>query len=168
MCRKISLILALILISLISFNLGAYAGQPVKIFVDGSELHPDVPAQIIGGRALVPLRFVAEALGAEVIWDEQTKSVIITSRKPLVKQLNGIGNGNTENLELRAGFTHILFQYTGSSNYIVRLLDADKNEIELIANEIGHCSGNKVISVKQGIYQFQVEAAGPWSIVVEQ
>lgn len=40
----------------------------------------DVPAQLIGGRTYIPLRFVGEALGDEVVWDEQTGSVLITKK----------------------------------------------------------------------------------------
>ncbi|MDQ7829811.1 MAG: copper amine oxidase N-terminal domain-containing protein [Armatimonadota bacterium] len=37
----------------------------------------DVPARIIGARTLVPLRFVSEALGATVQWQEATRTVLI-------------------------------------------------------------------------------------------
>ncbi|MEW6447220.1 MAG: WG repeat-containing protein [Bacillota bacterium] len=36
----------------------------------------DVPARIVNGRALVPLRFVSESLGAGVFWDGQTATVL--------------------------------------------------------------------------------------------
>lgn len=38
----------------------------------------DVPARITGGYTLVPLRFIAEALGAEVKWDAATWTVSVT------------------------------------------------------------------------------------------
>jgi hypothetical protein len=34
----------------------------------------DVPPEIKGERTFVPLRFVAEALGAKVSWDEVTQT----------------------------------------------------------------------------------------------
>lgn len=43
--------------------------------VDGEEVEIDVPATIIDGRTLTPSRFVAEALGADVDWDDATKTV---------------------------------------------------------------------------------------------
>ena len=49
--------------------------------VNGQGREMDVPAQIINGRTMVPLRFIAEALGAEVDWepkDGKTEKVIIT------------------------------------------------------------------------------------------
>jgi len=39
----------------------------------------DVPAQIINGRTLVPVRFLAENTGAEVIWEQDTKTIIINT-----------------------------------------------------------------------------------------
>jgi hypothetical protein len=37
----------------------------------------DVPAQIIDGRTMVPLRFISEFFGALVNWDEETQSIEI-------------------------------------------------------------------------------------------
>lgn len=39
----------------------------------------DVPAQIVDGRTLVPLRFVSEALGAQVAWDGVARTVTVAS-----------------------------------------------------------------------------------------
>ena len=42
-------------------------------------VHPiDQPGIIVNGRALAPLRFVGEAFGGDVRWDEATKTVYIT------------------------------------------------------------------------------------------
>lgn len=37
--------------------------------VDGRAVALDVPARVVGGRTLVPLRFVVESLGVQVAWD---------------------------------------------------------------------------------------------------
>lgn len=37
----------------------------------------DVPATIVNGRTMVPLRFIAETLGAEVYWNEKSRTVEI-------------------------------------------------------------------------------------------
>ena len=47
--------------------------------IDGRTLFLDVPADTIGGRTMVPLRFVAESFGAGVKWDGPTKTVLMTS-----------------------------------------------------------------------------------------
>jgi hypothetical protein len=47
--------------------------------VNGRAVILDVPALIVGGRTLVPLRFVSEAMGARVDWDAASRAVFITS-----------------------------------------------------------------------------------------
>ena len=51
-------------------------GSPFA-FRNGAALKLDSPAQIIKGYTLVPLRFVSEALGANVDWNGVTKTVSI-------------------------------------------------------------------------------------------
>ena len=50
-----------------------------KAIVDGKEIKLDAPARIIGGRTMVPARFVSEAFGAKVNWDGAKREVIITT-----------------------------------------------------------------------------------------
>lgn len=56
----------------------------VNIMVNQKEILPaegDVPAFQIDGRTMVPIRLVAEALKADVKWDEGTRTVIITKEE---------------------------------------------------------------------------------------
>jgi hypothetical protein len=39
----------------------------------------DSPATIVNRRPMVPVRFIAESLGADVKWDQSTKTVLIKS-----------------------------------------------------------------------------------------
>ncbi|MBR5269135.1 MAG: copper amine oxidase N-terminal domain-containing protein [Anaerotignum sp.] len=48
---------------------------------DGSLVTIDVPAQVVNGRTLVPLRAVSQCMGAEVKWDGITKTINI-NREP--------------------------------------------------------------------------------------
>ena len=49
--------------------------------LDGKPLPKlDVPAQIIGGRTLVPVRFVSENYNMKVEWDQATSTVMITPK----------------------------------------------------------------------------------------
>lgn len=70
-----------ILISLILIGAAfvAYASEPIRIVVNGIEITSDVPPQTINGRIMVPVRFIAEALGLEVRWDEEYKAVIMST-----------------------------------------------------------------------------------------
>ncbi len=47
--------------------------------VNGHDVTLDVPAMTMGGRTMVPLRFVGEALGAEVRWDGVSRTVLIST-----------------------------------------------------------------------------------------
>jgi cytochrome c-type biogenesis protein CcmE len=46
--------------------------------VNGQTRYLDVPAQVRFGRTLVPLRFVSEAMGANVSWNESQRTVFIS------------------------------------------------------------------------------------------
>ena len=46
-------------------------------YVNGQTAYLDVPAEIMNGRTMVPLRFAAEALNIEISWDQDTKTVNI-------------------------------------------------------------------------------------------
>jgi hypothetical protein len=56
----------------------ALAEQPIKLIVNGTEIQCDVPPQVINGRTMVPARFLAEALGARVEWDETRNAVVVS------------------------------------------------------------------------------------------
>ncbi len=61
---------ATVVILQIGSTVASVNGQPVTL---------DVPAQIIGSSTYVPLRFVAEATGADVQWQGATRTVVITT-----------------------------------------------------------------------------------------
>jgi len=47
-------------------------------YKNGAAISLDVPAKIVNSRTFVPLRFVSEALGAAVTWENTNKTVTIT------------------------------------------------------------------------------------------
>lgn len=49
-----------------------------KIYVAGTEKTLDVPAQIVGGRTLVPVRAISESFDCNVNWDGGARTVYIT------------------------------------------------------------------------------------------
>ncbi|NLP15305.1 MAG: copper amine oxidase N-terminal domain-containing protein [Clostridium sp.] len=59
-----------------------YIGKTIA-YVNSVEKTLDVPAEIADGRTFVPLRFVSENCGAEVKWDDSSKSVFITLPKEI-------------------------------------------------------------------------------------
>lgn len=76
MNNKIKIVLALLMTIAIFIPITALAAEDdVKVYVNGEELAFDQPPIIENGRTLVPLRAIFEALGAEVDWDQETKTV---------------------------------------------------------------------------------------------
>ena len=58
----------------------SFEGYPiVKVIVDGKEIKGDVPAINFKGRTMVPVRFVSEALGADIAWDAEKETAVITT-----------------------------------------------------------------------------------------
>lgn len=52
-------------------------------YKDEQPVQLDVPAKIVDGRTLIPVRFISEALGNEVIWKQDSKFVAIRSKPSL-------------------------------------------------------------------------------------
>lgn len=52
--------------------------KDIQLFLDDYLLETDVPAVITNGRTMIPIRAVAEALGADVGWEETTRQVTLT------------------------------------------------------------------------------------------
>lgn len=63
---------------------GVLADGAISLMIDGRLLGPDTVVRIEDGRVVAPVRPVAEALGAEVEWDERNRSVNIRSSQTLL------------------------------------------------------------------------------------
>ena len=74
----------------------------VEVQINGNKMHFDVPPRIKYGKAMVPMRAIFEELGAEVTWDDTTKTVTATKDDLLVTlQIdNPILTVNGENIPL--------------------------------------------------------------------
>ncbi|MGE5458906.1 MAG: stalk domain-containing protein [Methanobacterium sp.] len=83
---------------------GAYSSPTV--YLNGSQLYFDVPAQIINGRALVPMRTIFEALGASVEWESKTKTVVASKGSITMQMTIGLSsyyeNGTAKALDVPA------------------------------------------------------------------
>ncbi len=90
MKRKRIIFITIILI--VSFVIPTYATNMYKglkvpnLRINGKELKSDVPAIIMDGRTLVPLRLVSEELGAEVDWDEKSMTAIVNMDNKNINQ----------------------------------------------------------------------------------
>ncbi|MEQ8176375.1 MAG: stalk domain-containing protein [Syntrophomonadaceae bacterium] len=62
------------------FTPPAPTGSEIQVFVDAKKVQGDVPAQLVNNRTMVPVAFVADALGMKVQWDAGTKTVLIDNK----------------------------------------------------------------------------------------
>ncbi len=102
-------ILSLCLVFILSIGCVAIAedeGRLITVSVDGNKINFDVNPILDNGRTLVPMRFIFEALGAEVGWEDTTQTatavkgditISITINKPEL-----IKNGNVITLDVPA------------------------------------------------------------------
>lgn len=58
-------------------------------WVNGPSVRLDVAPQAVSGRTMVPLRFVAERLGAQVEWIDATQTVVINATLPVLPAVGG-------------------------------------------------------------------------------
>ncbi|NMC27767.1 MAG: hypothetical protein GYA42_06420 [Syntrophomonadaceae bacterium] len=56
--------------------------------INGQVSQLDVPAQVVDNRILAPLRFVGEAFGGSVQWDQRTETVIIGTKQIIISDSN--------------------------------------------------------------------------------
>lgn len=77
-------------------NISLHIGS-TQATVNGQTQMLDVAPFMIGARTLVPLRFIAQALGAAVTWDQNSNTVRINSGTAVSSNGSGIGRGNGNN-----------------------------------------------------------------------
>ena len=69
----------------ISMNNNKINVTQVPIIMDGKETSTKSPSFVHDNRTLVPIRFIEESYGAEVIWVQETKSIIVKYKGDTVK-----------------------------------------------------------------------------------
>lgn len=57
----------------------AMAADEITVIIDGNPIEFDVPPMIINDRTMVPMRATLESLGADVNWDDSSKTAIGTA-----------------------------------------------------------------------------------------
>lgn len=79
------IVITMLVVSFLCGNLVTMASNDIQVFVDKEKVFFDVAPRLIGGRTMVPLRAIFEALGAEVIWDESSRTVTAYNEAYLVE-----------------------------------------------------------------------------------
>jgi len=104
--------------------------------VDGNTVTLDTEAQIVGGRTMVPVRFVSEAMGEEVGWDNDTRTVTIGNKM--------IANG--KGLDVLKSTVHrpIPTEFTKSNSMSDLLFYVDENATEEVVTPLELSQGRAI------------------------
>ncbi len=84
-----------------------------QAFINDKEQMLEVPATVYNGATFVPVRFVTEALGANIRWDQETRVIAIAAKKevetriPVDISLNGQLNPFEQGAYLKNGITMV-------------------------------------------------------------
>lgn len=89
MKKKFKILLSICIVLSLLLCLPVSAAQNIKVYVDGQKVLFDVGPRLVGGRTMVPLRAIFEALGATVEWEEETKTVTAYNEAYIVKSTIG-------------------------------------------------------------------------------
>ena len=82
------------------------------LFKNGEVTELDVPARLVDGRTLVPVRAVSEGLGADVQWDNETWTVHITTKKEKTYSYTELAPDDKETLKSEyTSFRYLFEQY---------------------------------------------------------
>jgi hypothetical protein len=64
-------------VAAMAISSSVYASDAIKLVVNGHEVNSDTAPSVMNGHTMVPIRTAAEALGANVSWHSDTKTVTI-------------------------------------------------------------------------------------------
>lgn len=109
---------------------------------------------------------------------EETK-LKVTKHGPPVASFKGTGNETTKAFQLKAGKATFDAELNwekldtelapGEGKFAVVLQDEQGKTVEEVIATFDHFDGARTVNVpKDGKYQLQITAPGPWSITVEQ
>lgn len=101
-------------------------------------------------------------IDADGSWDFEIDQVIPNSGESMPGTIESSGD-DVVFVKMESGNHRLSFTHSGERNFIVML-----NNQNLLVNDIGSYEGNQTQQVdNDGIYMFNVEADGDWSITVE-
>lgn len=110
--------------TIVSGNIYLQINNPIAL-VSNKEVILDVPPRLINGRTYVPLRFISESLGKNVMYDEKLNRIDITYQNIKETEEYNARLANEKNKELKT--------YGDKFNKVLSLI---KNNIYLTAKEI--------------------------------
>ena len=107
-----------------------------KATINGLEYDLEVPAQIIGGSTMVPLRFLSENMSYNVVWNGEAQ-LILLSKAPIIEWKYGGFEGSKPYKEYEKKYVNGErtedFRYTGK-NHEVALVNLYRKDGGLVKN----------------------------------
>jgi len=101
-------------------------------------------------------------------WTVRIEEPRPVSAPPPPQTFTGRGQDISPFFGLSAGLARFTMTHDGASNFIVWLLDANGEPVDLLVNEIGPFNGSKAAGIDVGrIYLLNITADGNWVINVE-
>lgn len=128
-----------IIILLLCFSNMAIAANEIKIFVNGKQVYSDVPAFILNGRTMVPVRLISEIVDANVTWDDNTKAVYVSKGENTVKLIVG-GKAYKNNIQTEIdvpakiikGRTFVPLRFIGEALQLFVYWDNNSQEVNVV------------------------------------
>ncbi|MHA6482611.1 copper amine oxidase N-terminal domain-containing protein [Paenibacillus sp. strain BS8-2] len=132
--------------------------------VDNKSVKLDVPAKIVNGRIMVPLRFLTQSLGAQVDWNNDKREVEVTYWKEngsSYYQING--NANVTNSFTEAQFDNKLNAIYDGEEFVLtskwtNLMDAGR--VGIVAQHMGFFRVNGKIREVSMVIDGELNASG--------
>lgn len=89
MLKKVSKICLFLLVVSLLMGFIVNAQEPIRVLLDGRQLHFDVQPVIIDNRTMVPMRVIFEELGADIQWNGATRTITATRDGVVVRTTVG-------------------------------------------------------------------------------
>lgn len=130
--------------------------EPVNLILKGKDVVTDMPGilYVLQGetRTLVPVRFITEELGANVSWDQETKTVTIDYKDKIIKLTidNEFAIVNGEKVKLPSGVPAKLMAYQDSWRTMVPIRFISEN-FDLDIDWLGDTKTATINSKEQNI-----------------
>ena len=122
-----------------TYSVAAQDAPIVNVVVNGSAVQSNVPAMILGGRTLLPVRAVAEALGATVTWNQGTYTAALTAPEGVLTDAAYHSLAGTVSAKVGTDMETLqqLFQAVGSAtNVSVQDAQADGSKAQIACADV--------------------------------
>jgi hypothetical protein len=96
-----------------------------RYYLNDKAFDTDVPAEIINGSAMLPLRAIGDATGSEILWDNETKLATIIDVDTAVTKMPQaeVNSASADDVAYITGYSSIIEEYNTSVNALLSVID---------------------------------------------